>query len=131
MTEWRIPPSFPYVAVSNSGEVRRPDGTPKRPWRSGAGYLKIGIKCRGVNHKAYVHRLVGEAFCENPRGCREINHKNGKKWDNRAENLEWCTHSENIKHGYATGLFVTTEKQRETARRNIAIYHEKRRMQHE
>lgn len=51
-----------------------------------------------------IHRLVATYFLDNPRMCREVNHKNGRKDDNRVENLEWCTSSENKKHAYRTGI---------------------------
>jgi hypothetical protein len=48
----------------------------------------------------YVHRLVALAFLDNPDFKRVVNHKNGNPKDNRLENLEWATHSENNAHAY-------------------------------
>lgn len=64
------------------------------------GYLRVVINRKDE----YVHQIVARCFIENPRGCKEINHKDGDKTNNKVENLEWCTRSENNRHAFQTGL---------------------------
>jgi hypothetical protein len=76
---------------------------------AGAGYAQV---CLGAGPKYYIHRLVAHAFCANSRNHRDINHLNGLKLDNRADNLAWCSKSENSHHathvlGIRSGQFVT------------------------
>jgi len=63
------------------------------------GYLAVGLNRNGIHKSAYVHRLVAFAFIANPNGYNEINHKDEDKSNNRADNLEWCSHYYNINYG--------------------------------
>jgi hypothetical protein len=64
------------------------------------GYLQLHLD----NQSVLVHRLIAMAFIPNPNNYPEVNHKNGIKVDDRPENLEWCTRSENMKHACDNGL---------------------------
>ena len=68
------------------------------------GYLLVDLCKDGKVKKYSVHRLVANAFIENIENKEQVNHINGNKQDNRLENLEWATRSENQKHSIKTGL---------------------------
>ena len=65
------------------------------------GYLYVHITLNGKRGLYIVHRLVATAFCEKPPSDEklEVNHLNENRADNRAENLEWCTHRQNLNYG--------------------------------
>lgn len=68
------------------------------------GYKLVILTHDGVQRTLQVHRLVANTYLSNPNNYPCINHKNGIKEDNRVQNLEWCTYSQNMQHAYATGL---------------------------
>ena len=58
----------------------------------------------GITYKWYkIHRLVATYFIDNPNNYKEVNHLDNNKSNNDHTNLQWCTHSQNIKHGYDSG----------------------------
>jgi hypothetical protein len=100
--------------VSDSGEIRSltrkdrlgrtKEGKTKCACDNGTGYLVVNLKANGKSKMKTVHRLVAEAFIPNPLNLPEVNHKDGDKQNNRVENLEWCSHGENVKHAFNLGL---------------------------
>ena len=112
--KWRNIPGFSrkYWA-SNMGRIftESSHGKPNNPaimrparsfdYRRGTKeYYKTALDGRTI----VVHRIIALAWIPNPEGKPFVNHINGNKADNRAENLEWCTTSENMLHAYRTGL---------------------------
>ena len=75
------------------------------------GYFQVNLYKNGESKTCRVHRLVAEAFLENPENLPEVNHKDENKKNNfvflnedgtvnkKRSNLEWKTHKDNINHG--------------------------------
>lgn len=90
--------------VSNLGNVMNLKRNKILKLRKRMGYNSVILYKNNEPKSQRVHRLVGFAFIPNPFNKPQINHKNGIKDDNRVENLEWVTLSENRQHAYDTGL---------------------------
>ena len=103
-----------FYLVSSFGRVfRRPYLDGKNIIKSGyivslskrrEGYLGIRLRIRSEMKHKFVHRLVMETFLGINKLKPFVNHKDGVKTNNNLENLEWCTHAENIRHAVALGL---------------------------
>ena len=104
-SEWTTVRDDPNYEVTRSGSVRNSKtGNVLKPSLNNSGYLFVNMGPKHHRFSRSVHRLVAEAYVDGYAPGLDVNHKNGDKQDNRAENLEFCSRSENIRHAYRTGL---------------------------
>ena len=97
--------------VSSFGRVKRiKEGPNTWPGRvlahalGGAGYPFVGLWGENGKKQRYIHHLVSEAFIGTIPFGKEVNHKDGNKENNLADNLEYVTHAENLGHAAAAGF---------------------------
>lgn len=131
---WKDIPGYEgKYQASSFGRIRNYKDRVLLPWKY-KGYLYVDLLDRSLRS----HRLIAKAFIPNPLSKPQVNHKNGIKDDNRVENLEWCTNSENAIHAYRilkkkklvgeanpisklTDKLVLAIRQRHTECNNIAV----------
>ena len=113
MEEWKIIEEFPDYAISNLGRVKslprktrngRTEFITKEKilvqhYRNERAY--VNVYKNKQQHKIIVHQQVAKSFVynPNPKEFNIVNHKNEDKYDNSAENLEWCNYSYNLNYG--------------------------------
>lgn len=108
MEKWQDIKDYPNRQVSDMGRIRFfKNGVYniRKCTPNERGYVRMQLKNKGKT--LVVHRLVAEAFIPNPYNLPEVNHINGIRHDNRVDNLEWVTKSENQIHARRTGLLKT------------------------
>lgn len=113
--EWRPVPNYEeFYEVSSLGRIRtkgrhviRSNGNPTTfhprymtQHRTKKGYLAVSLAVNGKTHTLSVHRIVASAFhpCDNMNEL-EVNHIDENRANNRADNLEWLTHRDNVNYG--------------------------------
>ena len=111
MEIWKPIPGYEkYYEASTEGRIRskdrmRSNGIPisgriLKPSKDRGGYLYVRLYDDNGSKYLKIHRLVALTFCDNPQNKEQVNHKTGIRDDNRIENIEWVTCSENHRHAF-------------------------------
>lgn len=101
-----------FYEISNYGDIRRVEyfdnasyahhganlRVPMKTYITQHGYERIKLSKNGIEKHHVIHRLVAKAFIDNPKKHKTVNHKDLNKLNNSADNLEWCTQKENVRH---------------------------------
>lgn len=99
MEEWKSIEEFPNYEVSSLGNVKNIITGKVLKLSKRGNYYSIGLVNKYKIRKSIkVHRLVAEAFIENPENKKEVNHKDKNGLNNNVYNIEWLTHQENCIH---------------------------------
>lgn len=106
--KWRKIPGYSTYKASTEGEIKtfnwKNNGIERimKPALDNGGYLRTMLKNdEGKLCTIKVHRIIAQTFLIKKEIHTDVNHKNSIRSDNRVINLEWVTHSENVKHSFA------------------------------
>lgn len=118
LEEFKEYPNNPQYLVSNLGRIKSKEKTVNHNYGgraikkariltqidNGSGYLSVGLTKDGKTKTERVSRIVALTWVDNPENKPQVNHVDGIKYNNIAQNLEWCTSGENIRHAHKSGL---------------------------
>ena len=124
--EWREIPGYEgKYYVSSFGNVKviykwiKVNEKILSPMLNKDGYYQVNLSLRKKVRHHRIHRLVAEAFVENPNCYPMVNHKDENKLNNRADNLEWCDQAYNIRYGTRTKRCFETKRKNNSFRRAL------------
>jgi hypothetical protein len=102
-----IPNYEGLYAVTLDGEIySHRTGKMKKPVRHKQGYRSVTLVAQDGKISGYlIHRLVATVLIPNKYNKPLVNHKDSNKTNNHPDNLEWCTHQENMDHAKSAGKF--------------------------
>lgn len=107
MENYKVIKDYPNYGISRDGEVLNLKFNRKIKYiKHPKGYFNLHLYKDGISKLFLVHRLIAEAYIDNVNNYPQVNHINGIKTDNRIENLEWCTASQNAKHAFINKLRI-------------------------
>lgn len=101
---WETVKGFPNYEISTLGRLRNKHGRLLKPRLQNSGYYFYSLydgRGRDYQTQRTVHRLVAEHFIDNPTNLSDVNHIDGNKMNNSVSNLEWLSHSDNVKDSFA------------------------------
>lgn len=138
MEEWKEIVGYDGMyEVSDAGRIRSwwiPSNSSQRflraniyhiikPVKHTNGYYFVSLcSSDGTRKERSIHRIVAETFIPNPNNCPEVNHKNGDKYDNCVNNLEWVTSKENKEHAKQNNLLKRPNNARRVLRSDGQIF---------
>ena len=102
---WIFSEPFEYVDTFKDGRRRSFELTECKPSKTHHGYYELNLGGQKGREKWMLHRLVATVWAENPNQETTVNHIDGNKGNNSAENLEWCSRKENIQKAWNSGLY--------------------------
>jgi hypothetical protein len=98
----------PYGVSKDGTVINLTTNKVRKTFKNQGGYLCLYDSY--LKESFRVHRMVATLYCDNPQKLPYVNHLDGNKLNNNADNLEWCTASANTQHAYDTGLMQRGSK---------------------
>lgn len=83
-----------------------------KPLLNNKGYWYVQFWVNNKHKVCLLHRLIAATFIPNPNNLPEVNHKDAVKTNNSIDNLEWCTHRQNMEHCFKNNLRVAAVGER-------------------